>query len=281
MKLNESQIRLFSNHGFLLIEDLFSTKEIMVIKEAMSSIFSINCPERILERSGSVRSFFQPEKYHQVFYTVNRLKRLVEISEALLGTGIHIYQSKINSKKAMVGDWWEWHQDFTFWSNDDGMRYPNVLTAMIFLDPVTEFNGPLFLIPGSHLAGTCNKEENAFLPLNDSNFSDYQNSTFYMSALTSNLKYTLKQDTIEHWIKKNGIFSAKGEPGTVLFFHGNIFHSSSNNLSPWDRNCLLITYNSVENTLMDVENPRPPFLCNRDQSPLISIKDSSLLSFTQ
>ncbi len=53
----------------------------------------------------------------------------------------------------MVGDWWEGHQDYTYWKKDDGMPEPNVLTAMIFLNDVTEFNGQMLLIPKSHMAG--------------------------------------------------------------------------------------------------------------------------------
>lgn len=139
-------------------------------------------------------------------------------------TSLRIHQTKINSKYAMAGDWWEWHRDYTFWKKDDDMPEPNVLTAMIFLNNVNKFNGPMLFIPGSHKVDTVLSEENdpAAVSGNDQ-FKAYQTSTSYMSALTANLKYTLKQYTIAEWAEKNGIQSAKGKAGSVMFFHGNVF----------------------------------------------------------
>jgi ectoine hydroxylase len=74
-------------------------------------------------------------------------------------------------------------------------------------------------------------------------------------------------------VNQFGLVSAKGSSGTVLFFHGNIFHASTGNLSPFDRNMFMVTYNSIENTLLNVEKPRPEFIANRNFTPIEPIAD--------
>lgn len=275
MEFTKEQVECYNRDGFLIEEHLFSLEELEIINKAMSEVIKVPSEKRILEKNGSVRSFFAPESVHQVFDIVINLRKLVNRASQLLGGDPYVYQSKLNTKQGLVGDWWEWHQDYTFWKKDDGMKEPRVTTAMIFLNDVTEFNGPLYLIPGSHKANSENEtREN---PISDDpTIGSYQKSKFYMSALTTDLKYTLETESLKSWINSNGIYSAKGTAGSVLFFHGNIFHASPNNLSPWDRNCYLITYNHVENFFNEVANPRPVFISNRN-AKRVSIQESDSL----
>jgi ectoine hydroxylase len=279
MKFTETQVEDYRQNGFLLIENLFSKTEIDLIKQEMYKVIGEDCSRRILEKSGAVRSFFAPDLSSDLFSRIVRIRKLVEPSSQLIGDEVYAHQTKINSKFAMIGDWWDWHQDYTYWKLDDGMPAPEVLTAMIFLTDVTDFNGPMLLIPGSHKAGTVNEGENIPVRVDNESkwFREYQASATYMSALTADLKYTLKRHTIADWVEKNGIRSAKGAAGTVLFFHGNIFHASSNNLSPWDRHTFLVTYNSIRNCLPEMENPRPGFIANRVFVPILPLEDTALL----
>jgi len=202
---------------------------------------------------------------------------LLQPAEQLVGNRVYIHQAKLNTKHAMVGDWWEWHQDFTFWKLDDGMPNPDVVTAMVYLNEINEFNGPLLLIPGSHKAGVIDPEGKTALTSvteEDTRFRAYQASKPYLSALTADLKYTVAQQTVAEWAVKKGLYSAKGPAGSVLFFHGNILHASSNNLSPWDRHTLLVTYNNVANALSEVESPRPSFIANRNFTALICLEEA-------
>jgi len=263
MQLTEDQVLFFQEQGYLLVEDIFSKPEVDLLLKEMLEVIKEDCPRRILEKSGSVRSFFAPNTSNVVFDRASRYANLLTCASQLLDGDIYLHQSKINSKAAMVGDWWEWHQDYTYWQKDDGMPGPNVLTAMVFLNPVTEFNGPMLLIPKSHNAGVVDDAENVN-DLESSWYKEYVESAAYLTALTSDLKYTLKQNTIAQWVSKNGMVSAKGAAGTVLFFHGNIFHASSNNLSPWDRHTYLLTYNRTNNKLPDTDKPRPEFIAMRN-----------------
>ncbi len=267
MQLTDDQVLFFQEQGFLLVEDLFSKGEVDLLLKEMQEVIKEDCPRRILEKSGSVRSFFAPNLTNRVFDKAARYKPLVDSAAQLLSGDIYLHQSKINTKAAMVGDWWEWHQDYTYWHQDDGMPEPNVLTAMIFLNPITEFNGPLLVIPKSHTAGIVDEAENVH-ELENSWYKEYVDSATYLTALTSDLKYTLKQNTVAQWVSKMGMTAAKGAAGTVLFFHGNIFHASSNNMSPWDRHAYLLTYNRTDNRLPDTPNPRPEFIAMRNFDPI-------------
>lgn len=275
MYLATMQIEQFKEKGYLLIENLFDEKEVELIRTEMLQVIAEDCPRRILEKNGSVRSFFAPDHSNEIFEKIVKLKRLVIPAAQLIGTDVYAHQTKINSKSAMTGDWWEWHQDYTYWKKDDGMPAADVLTAMIYLNDVNEFNGPMLLIPGSHKIGTVDEGENISGDGENGNgwFEEYKTSTFYMTALTADLKYTLKQEEIARWAKQRGIESAKGPAGSVLFFHGNVFHASSNNLSPWDRYSFLVTYNSVNNQLGAVEKPRPAFIANRNFDKIIPVHD--------
>jgi ectoine hydroxylase len=267
MNLSPSQIKSYQENGFLVVENVFSREEADRMLEEMFRVIGEDCPRRILEKNGSVRSFFAPEQSSELFNSITRINKLVNPAMQLIGEKVYIHQTKLNTKHALVGDWWEWHQDYTFWKQDDGMPECKVLTAMIFLNDVNEFNGPMLLIPGSHEAGTVDEDENEAPDSNDW-YQKYQQSASYLTALTSDLKYTLKQQTLARWARKKGLAAAKGPAGSVLFFHGNIFHASSNNLSPWDRHTFLVTYNSLNNKLPDMPNPRPQFIANRDFRPL-------------
>lgn len=267
--LNDSQRLHYQKNGFLLENELFMPEEISVMVREIPKLYALDVPQRIMEKTGAIRSFFGADKLNATFGAVTRLKRLVNRAEDLLGDSVYIHQTKINVKQALLGDWWEWHQDFPYWNLEDAMPQSNVLTAMIFLDNVDEFNGPMLVIPGSHLAGQLDYDSNSNNEkCLDSSFEAYQNSTTYMSALTSNLKYTITQPELAQWVAKRGIQSMKGKAGTVLFFHGLIFHASSNNMSPYDRKTFLITYNGVNNHLEEQVIKRPEFLANRDFTPI-------------
>jgi ectoine hydroxylase len=274
MKLNQAQVEQYNENGFLFLSNLFSADEIGSMRKEAARVTKEDGPQKILEKNGSIRSFFSPESSSEFFKKIIGLGRLVEPAVQLIGTDVYVHQSKINIKHAMLGDWWEWHQDFTFWNAEDGMKQPDVLTAMIFLNDVTEFNAPMFLIPGSHKIGIVTDKSNNpdIMDFDTEWFKTYYKSTSYMSALTANLKFTISPEIVAEWANKKGIYSAKGPAGSVLLFHGNVFHASTNNISPWDRNTFLITYNSVENAIPAMPNQRPEFIASRKFDKVIPLE---------
>jgi ectoine hydroxylase len=271
MKLTNEQVAFYHENGYLLVKNVFTPGDTNLMCSEMESVIAEDCPRRILEKNGSVRSFFAPHFSNELFDMVSRDERVAAPSAQLLGGGVYLYQSKLNTKAAMCGDWWEWHQDYTYWKQDDGMPRPDVLTAMIFLNDVNEFNGPMLLIPGSHKTGTVDNEAHE-AELGDEGYGQYLQKAEYMTSLTADLKYKLKQQTISNWVTSNGLVSATGPAGSVLFFHGNVFHASSNNLSPWHRHTYLLTYNHINNEPLEIEHPRPEFLAIRKGIAIMPVK---------
>ena len=65
---------------------------------------------------------------------------------------LYIYHSKINTKVAVEGAVWLWHQDYGYWYWD-GIPTDNMATFMVSLDHATELGGCLYLVPGTHKLG--------------------------------------------------------------------------------------------------------------------------------
>jgi ectoine hydroxylase len=177
-------------------------------------------------------------------------------------------------KEAFEGDVWRWHQDFTFWHFNDGLRESRAVTAMVFLNPVTEFNAPILLIPGT--------QDEPLLPCRG--FSkDSQvppGSPEWHENVVANFKYTTTDDEIRRLAAKNGIISAKGDAGTVLFFHSSMLHASTWNISPWPRTSILITYNAASNRPSTAaarrDGQRPAFLVATRTDPLTPLDGLAL-----
>ena len=270
MRLTEKQKRFYQDNGYLFLTDVFASKEISEMQQVLPAIFAKDDPARVLEKDGhTVRSVYGCHTTTDVFSRLVRDSRLLEPAEDLIGSKLYVYQFKVNVKAAFSGDVWQWHQDFIFWREGDGMPQPDVLTVAIFLDDVTELNGPIFLVPGSHREGVVEPRAAGEEPNNDALRLDaYSSSPTWISNLTATLKYTIDQRVLAEMISRYGTVAPKGPAGSVLFFHSNLAHGSGTNISPQNRILTLITYNSVKNVPNFPENRRPEFLASSDARPL-------------
>src|SRR3989442_15819032 len=159
MKLTQSQLRSYREHGFVLLPSAFAAAEIKALKAEVPRVLAVDTPARIVEaRTRTVRSVYGSHRTHDRFRHLSEDARLVEPAMQVVDSDVYIYQFKINVKAAFEGDVWEWHQDYIFWREEDGMPAPRVTNVALFLDDVTEFNGPMFFIPGSHRRGVIEVE---------------------------------------------------------------------------------------------------------------------------
>ncbi|MBC1237553.1 phytanoyl-CoA dioxygenase family protein [Nostoc sp. 2RC] len=271
MYLTQEQLSIYKAQGFLVLPEYFSRAEIEVMKAELSGLSVKDSPKRILEKDGkTVRSLHGVHTSNNVFNCLTRHSFIVEPAMQIVGSEVYIYQFKINIKAAFSGDIWKWHQDYIYWRKEDGMPRPQVVNAMCLLDDMNEFNGPLFVIPGSHReemidVAVHNSRET---PKNVHNSSD---SPRWMSSFSANLKYSLNQELITNLVSKYGIAFIKAAAGSVVFFDSNIVHASTNNISPFGRSTVIITYNSIENIPSPVVKPRPDFLVSQDYRPVIPL----------
>lgn len=280
MLLTEKQLQFYDDNGYLLVTECFSTREIEQMKTELPGIFAEDSPRRVVEKDGhTVRSVYGSHMDNPVFRHLVRDNRLLGPSRQLLKDEVYIYQFKINAKAAFGGDVWEWHQDYIFWLKEDGMPSARAANVTVFLDDVTELNGPLFLVPGSHRLGVIDPSEHG-VDLNNGALQQaaYTNSPSWISNLTADLKYSLNQQMMAELIRQYGTVAPKGMAGSVLFFHPNAVHGSGNNISPFSRVLALITYNSTSNAPQFPRKKRPEFLASSDNTPLQAVNADDSLS---
>ena len=163
-ELTRQQQEFFWQNGYLVVENAVSPELLSELQSVFqgwveeSRQHDVNWGETI---NGKPR--FDLEPGHSV--TAPRLRRVnapVEVSpayfkamaespmtdfvSALIGPDVKLHHTKINSKQPGGQTVVKWHQDFPFTphSND------SVVTALLMIDEVTEDNGPLEVLPGSH-----------------------------------------------------------------------------------------------------------------------------------
>lgn len=245
----------------------------------LPAIFAEDSPRRILEREGgAVRSVYGSHALNPVFGRLTRLPRIVGPAMQIVGSQVYVYQFKINTKHSFGGDVWEWHQDYVFWRNEDGLAKPRVANVAVYLHDVTEFNGPLFLIPGSHREGVIEVDaKDSWFKSKAERPKPYQDAPAWVPNLTAKLKYSLDREAVAGLVDRFGMVAPKGVAGSVLFFDGNIVHGSPSNISPFERVVVFVTFNSVENIPEWREQRRPEFLVSNDYGPVVPLAEDTLL----
>lgn len=134
--------------------------------------------------------------------------RLTEPMCDLLGVNDVVpFTSGLNLKKAGLGSEYRWHQD-------SGSREHETATAMIFLDDATDDNGPMCLLPGSHLAGP--------FPIDPAD--------------------PIGQLADPSLIDESDAVTIIVEAGSVLMFPARLLHRSSPNRSKVDRRALRLCF---------------------------------------
>jgi ectoine hydroxylase len=277
MPLTTAQLETYERDGFVLVPNCFSEAEVGVMKAQLPAVFAEALPSRVVEKEGgAVRSVYGSHTKNEVFRRLSRHPRIVRPAMQILDGEVYVYQFKVNAKAAFDGDVWDWHQDYVFWLEEDGMPTARVANVLIFLDEVNEFNGPLFLIPGSHKEGVISvAARDAFDGANRP--ATYANSPRWISNLTASLKYSLDRETVTRLVKQYGIVAPKGPAGSAIFFHGNLVHASPHNISPFDRAVVIVSFNSTKNVPAGKPDMRPDFLVSRDCEPIIPLSDEALV----
>jgi len=255
MHLSDSQMEIFDRDGWLLLEGMFSDAEVALLRREADRVYALDRPEVFREKDGkTARTAFAAHTYNEVFRRLGRHPRLVGPVRQLLGGDVYIHQYKLNAKAAFDGDVWQWHQDYGTWARDDEMPEARAMNIALFLDPVTEFNGPLMLIPGSHKQGVI--------------------AAGHDVATTSYPLWTLDHDTIRRLVAEGGIVAPKGPPGTVLMFHSTLVHGSPGNMSPFGRSIVYLSLCRVDNHIRRFS--RPEWIAHRDFTPIECLPDDCL-----
>ena len=248
MLLTADQLATFHRDGLLVLPDLFTRDEVAAITDRLPRLFAERRPENFRERASDVvRTAMALHLRDDLFARLVRDPRLVLPARQILGSDeLYLQQVKVNAKEAFTGEQWQWHYDFATHHHEDGVPEPLALNLHIFLDEVTEFNGPLVFIPGSHLDGPA--------------------PTALDTVTTSYPLWTVAPDVVRPLAERGGLVCPKGPAGTVLIFGDTMVHGSPPNMSPWDRRIFSSILNPVANRATSTK--RPDHQHHRDVTPL-------------
>ena len=218
----------------------------------------------------ALRTNFAAHMYSEPFARLARHLCMIEPVENLLGEKLYRHQFKINGKMAFEGDVWQWHQDYGTWLNDDHMPTERAMNIAIFLDDVTEHNGPLIFIPGSHKKGVVNAKR------------DLTTTSYPLWTVDNNLIRQLVQRAggkggydADGRSVGAGIVCPKGPAGSMILFHSCLVYASGSKLSPFDRVSVYPSLCAVGNHIR--RHKRPVYIAHRDFTPIECLPDDCLV----
>ncbi|MFQ5513498.1 MAG: ectoine hydroxylase [Myxococcota bacterium] len=263
--VTHDQLESFAREGVLFVEGLFSTSEITELADELAQEVrdrrDDSSPELVREPDGNeIRSLFRIHRTHPSFEKLAADRRFVRVAEAILGSPVYVHQSRVNLKPAFDGQEFAWHSDFETWHVEDGMPRMRALSVSINLTPSYPFNGPLMVMPGSHLHYVA--------------CSGMTPENHHLVSLRRQ-EYGVPERDVLSWLgERCGIRAPTGPAGSVVFFDCNIMHGSNGNITPFPRTNAFFVYNSVENTLVEPFSglpPRPEHIASREFRPVNAV----------
>lgn len=165
--LSEQQIAFYHEYGYLTVENVLSAAELTALRQvtdefversraisAHDDIFDLE-PDHSAEQP-RLRRIKNPILHHEVYDQTLRHPGILAIVEQLIGAGVRSNGNKLNMKEPDHGSAVEWHQDWAFYphTNDD------LLAVGVAIDDMTEENGCMLMVPGSHRAQLRSHHEN-------------------------------------------------------------------------------------------------------------------------
>lgn len=250
--LSSEQKTFFDEQGYLLVEDAVGVDQLAALRaqfadwveesKAYSQAYGETVDGRARfdlepghsESIPALRRVNAPTDLSQAYYDVMRDSKMTDCVAELIGPNLKYHHSKVNSKLPGAATRVKWHQDFPFTphSNDD------LITALLMQDDVTEDNGPLQVVPGSHRG----------------KIHDLWQDGMFTGAVDDKLL----RDCLENAV------TCVGKAGTLCLMHTRLLHGSSANRSSRPRT-LFITVYSAEDAVPCTPNPVP----NRHQGEIV------------
>jgi len=174
----------------------------------------------------ALRRINNPSDISESYFQVMSDSKMVDMVADLIGVNVKFHHCKINLKCPGANTTVHYHQDFAFTphSNDD------VVTALLLLDDVTEDNGCLMVVPGSHKGKM---------------YSLYDGKQFIGRV----------DDATETFLKSKQI-PVVGSAGDVCLMHTRLAHGSAPNKSAHSRGLYICVYTAADAVPL-ARNPMP------------------------
>ncbi|HXR59247.1 MAG TPA: phytanoyl-CoA dioxygenase family protein [Burkholderiales bacterium] len=262
MRLTPDQVAQYERDGFLIFPGLFSRAEVAVLRQETARLSQIRSETVIREHTGAVRSIFRVHEEDgdtrsPAFRALVRTPRVLEPVRAALGTDeVYVYHTKINTKPAIEGTVWMWHQDYGSWMRD-GCARPDMGTFAVMLTDSSEMNGALYVIPGSHKRGRI-----------EPYFDDRTSYKFWAVP---------KEKIVDVLQSSPPPVAVTGPAGTAMVFHCNLLHASGHNLSAEDRWHIYLSFNACANAPRITAQSRGDWVVSRNTKPLPIEDDGAIV----
>lgn len=242
--LTQAQIDSFWENGYLVVEDAVSKEQLSSLKADFNGwVEESRAHDTAYGDTLDGRPRFDLEPGHSADKpALRRVNAPVEVSDAyfeamadsrmtqcvadLIGPNVKLHHTKINSKLPGGNTQVKWHQDFPFTphSNDD------VVTALLMVDEVTEENGPLEVLAGSHRGDI--------------------HGLWHDGVFTGSIDDRVAADCQAKSVM------CTGPAGAVCLMHTRLLHGSAPNRSQKPRTLFISVY-SAEDAVSYAPNPMP------------------------
>ena len=223
--LTTDQIKAFQTKGYLAVDNVISKQELKELRtvteefversrEIEESDDTFDLEPGHSAKSPRLRRIIRPVSKHPTYEKYVHHQSILDIVENLIGPNLRYHNNKINMKNPGHGAAVEWHQDWAFYphTNDD------LLEVGIALDDVTEENGPLMVIPGSHKGEIW----------------DHHQDGLFVGAVT------------DPRFEPKGAVSLTVEAGGITLHHVRVLHGSKPNTSDQSRRMFFIGFYAVD-----------------------------------
>lgn len=261
MKLTPEQIERFERDGFLVFPGLIAADEIALLQAELQRVSGTDDARVVRERSGGVRMVYGLHETDgptasPAYQALVRCPRLLEPMQDLLGE-VFVYHTKANTKAALEGAIYEWHQDYANWQIMDGTPECRIHTSMLLLDEATEIGGCLYVIPGSHKLGVVAPD-----------VAPDQVQAAIDRVVYQGEPMSVPNSRMAEIVARCGEpVALTGKPGTMVIFHGNLIHGSGHNMSVHSRWILYTVYSATDNRPQAVARPRAGYKASRTAGP--------------
>ena len=225
--LNENQIKSYKEKGYLLVENAMPPETLKKLQDITDEFVessrnvtesdeTYDLSDDHSEENPSVRRLKQPHLIHKTYEAITLDNCILDPVSQLIGNNLRRDHTKLNFKLPNGGEAIEWHQDWAFYphTNDD------IVEVSIFLDDCKEENGPLMVVPESHLGPLDNHHHNGYFI----GAVDPAKSNYDVSTATK--------------------FIAKA--GSISFHHVRSLHGSTKNNSNVQRRMFFIGYTAAD-----------------------------------
>ena len=223
-QLSLKHTQQFQDAGYVMIERLFDAEEMELLLGVGRADQNLASAGGKRDAEGRVSRFHTSRETKEDIYSAFvHCRRVVDTMEQLLGGEVYHIHHKMMLKEPLVGGAWEWHQDYGYWYQD-AFLYPHMASCLIAVDRASRENGCLQVLKGSHHMGRI---DHISWGTKDQRGADPQR--------------------VEFARQHQELVYCEMEPGTALFFHGNLLHRSDANTSAHPRWSLICCYSRADN----------------------------------